>query len=61
MTPRDGTPAAEDEQMSVCCGAPEHPDVPGFCSACNEGTGFETAKQIEEDALTRLLKLNAEY
>ena len=29
------------EMLSVCCGAPEHPDVPEFCSACNEGTGWE--------------------
>ena len=29
------------ELLSVCCGAPEHPDVEGFCSGCNEGTGFE--------------------
>ena len=31
----------ESEMLSVCCGAPEHPDVEDFCSACNEGTGFE--------------------
>ena len=29
------------EMLSVCCGAPEHPDAPEFCSACNDGTGFE--------------------
>ena len=29
------------EMLSVCCGAPEHPDVEDFCSACNDGTGFE--------------------
>ncbi len=32
---------AQGEMLSVCCGAPEHPDVEGFCSACNDGTGFE--------------------
>ena len=31
----------ESEKLSVCCGAPEHPDVEDFCQACNEGTGFE--------------------
>ena len=31
----------EDEWLSVCCGAPENPEVESFCSACNEGTGFE--------------------
>ena len=31
----------ESEMLSVCCGAPEHPDVEDFCSACNEGTGWE--------------------
>ena len=31
----------ESEMLSVCCGAPEHPDAPEFCQACNEGTGFE--------------------
>ena len=30
-----------DEMLSVCCGAPEHPDVEGMCGACNEWTGFE--------------------
>ena len=27
--------------VSVCCGAPEHPDVENFCSQCRDGTGFE--------------------
>lgn len=29
------------ERVSMCCAAPEHPDVENFCGACNEGTGFE--------------------
>ena len=32
---------AQGEMLSVCCGAPEHPDVEDFCSGCNEGTGWE--------------------
>ncbi len=31
----------ESNMLSVCCGAPEHPDVPDFCGSCREGTGFE--------------------
>ncbi len=31
----------ESPMLSVCCGAPEHPDVEGFCSQCRDGTGFE--------------------
>lgn len=31
----------EGEMVSVCCGAREHPEVENFCSACNDGTGFE--------------------
>ncbi len=31
----------EVEMVSVCCGAPEDPDIEGFCSACRDGTGFE--------------------
>ena len=31
----------DSAMLSVCCGAPEHPDVEDFCSACNDGTGFE--------------------
>ena len=34
-------PEESCEIASVCCGAPEHPDVENFCSACNDGTGFE--------------------
>ena len=29
------------ELKSVCCGAEEHGLVEGFCSKCNEATGFE--------------------
>ena len=29
------------ERVSVCCGAPEHPDEESFCAQCREGTGFE--------------------
>ncbi len=47
---KPGCECGDSESMSVCCGAPEHPDVEGFCSSCNEGTSFETAKQIEADA-----------
>ena len=35
----------EDVRVSVCCGAPEHPDVEDFCSKCGEGTGFELVEQ----------------
>jgi hypothetical protein len=36
-------PEEEIELVSICCGAPEHELIEGFCSACNEGTGFEDA------------------
>jgi len=26
---------------SLCCGAGKHEHIDYFCSACNEGTGFE--------------------
>ena len=35
------THTEERELLSVCCGAPEHEYVEGFCSACHEGTAFE--------------------
>ena len=31
----------ESEMLSVCCGAPEHPDLPWSCGSCQEHTGFE--------------------
>lgn len=33
----------ESEMLSVCCGAPEHPDLPDYCGSCREHTGFERA------------------
>ena len=38
-----GLKHVEIEMVSVCCGAPEDPDIEGFCSSCREGTGFEDA------------------
>ena len=29
------------ERLSVCCGAPEHPDVEDMCGQCREWSGFE--------------------
>lgn len=29
------------ERLSVCCGAPEYPDVEGMCGQCRDWTGFE--------------------
>ena len=39
------SPPVEIEMVSVCCAAPEDPDIEGFCSACREGTGFERADE----------------
>ncbi len=33
-----GTDKDEDGELTTsCCGAPEHPEAPGFCSKCGEG------------------------
>ncbi len=40
-TRKDFDAKPEVEMVSVCCGAPEHPDIVGFCSDCRDGTGFE--------------------
>ena len=32
---------------SICCGAGEHEFVEGFCSKCNEATGFEEVEEEE--------------
>ncbi len=43
------------EMVSVCCGAPEDPDIESFCSACHEGTGFEPAVEFNLERLHKIL------
>ena len=42
-----------DELLSVCCGAPEHPDVKGMCTRCLKWTSFEKEEPDDPSSASR--------